>query len=359
MILPQITKLEIDSLLESRRRLWISAEGFEERTLSFGRALPGEQLFERALVFKYSPERKSRLTELLAEVRPRSRECLPPVNFYRFEPAKTEFELAQMFPDLIQGIEEIVLDISVMSKLLILMLVYALRNFQGDLKVIYTEPQEYAPSQAEYEKHRDRLELALTLPSYGVHQVVRTPALSSTVMLRSPTLVLAFTSFNEQLIRALLSSINPSRLLLVNGVPPLLKWRERATQEIHSKIIQEYNADNDIDESGCLIRRTSTLDYSETVQLLADIYAENCFHHRIVVAPTGSKMQALAAGLVKLACSDVHIEYPTPESFYIEGYSSVEMRQIHELTFYRFARLVGEFSSDPRFFGVAADGCAA
>jgi len=82
-------------------------------------------------------------------------------------------------------------------------------------------------------------------------------------MQRRPNVVVAFTSFNEQLIRALLSVINPTHLFLVNGVPPHLLWRGCAMQEICAGIINDYKEDNKLDDKKELIRKTSTLNYEE------------------------------------------------------------------------------------------------
>jgi hypothetical protein len=233
--------------------------------------------------------------------------------------------------------DEVTVDISVMSKLMIMILIWHLREFKGVVRIVYTEPVSYTPSQEEYEKQKDDYGKPITLPSYGVHEVVRTPQLSSVVMQRGPALVVTFASFNEQLIRALLSTISPTRLLLINGRPPHLLWREKATQEIHSEIIREYADDNPRDPSTGLIRRSaSTLHYGETFDILGQIYRENCYLYRMVVAPTGSKMQALGCALFKICCPDVHIEYPTPESYFISGYSSNEARSLYEVVFDSF-----------------------
>ena len=62
-------------------------------------------------------------------------------------------------------------------------------------------------------------------------------------------------------------------------------------------------------------RATSTLDYTETVRVLIDLYWSNAAEYRMVLAPTGSKMQTLGCYLAKGIHTDIHIEYPTPESF--------------------------------------------
>ena len=338
---PQLIEFELARFEIGKRRLFVAAEGFEERSLEWIRRLPREVWFEHCLLCRYQPERKARLTELLAETCPRCYREPRTVDFHRFSPAEFEQALDRELLPLLSSVEEIVIDLSVMSKLMIMILVWYLRCFGGRVRVIYTEPMSYAPSQGEYESHREQFSKTLLLPSYGVHEVVRTPHLSSVVMQRSPSVVIAFTSLNEQLIRALLSTINPSRLLLINGVPPHLAWREVATQEIHAGIIADYSADNLVDtETGKLLRRASTLFFEESFAVMAGIYREFCFSHRLVLAPTGSKMQAFAGGVFKACCPDVHVEYPTPESYIISGYSSKEIRAVHEVVFERFDEMV-------------------
>lgn len=110
--------------------------------------------------------------------------------------------------------------------------------------------------------------------------------------------------------------------------------------EIHNKIIKEYSKDNFVDDDGLLIRKTSTLNYIETFELLANIYRKHCVYRRIIIAPTGSKLQALACALFKNICPDIHIEYPTPESYYIEGYSSSKIINLFEIKFDNFSNSV-------------------
>jgi hypothetical protein len=167
--------------------------------------------------------------------------------------------------------------------------------------------------------------------------------LSSVTMQRCPTVLVAFASFNEQLIPSLLNACSPSSLIIINGRPPHLHWREKATQEIVSPLIREYRNDNPVDADGLMLLATSTLDYRETFERLAHIYRENAYSNRLVIAPTGSKMQAVACALLKNCCEDVHVEYPTPESFFVRGFSSERVVAIHELRFDSFCDEVYEY----------------
>ncbi len=333
--LPAIKKLNTQNIKLGLKRLLIAAEGFEERSMSFPKALSkNEKYFQNCLICKYLPEKRTRLDELLAELKTLSETEPTVIEFHRFFPYLFESNLNETLSTIMNDFDEILIDISVMSKLLILIIINGLKKYEGTLRIIYTEPYDYAPSQTDYIKQRNVIDKPIVLPSYGVHDVVRTPFLSSVVMQQSSSLIITFTSFNEQLNRALLSSINPTRLLLINGVPPHLSWREKATQEIHKSIIKDFYDDNPINEqTGLLERSTSTLYYHETFELLTNIYKENCYNFRMIIAPIGSKMQGLACAIFKLCCPDVHIEYPTPESFYIRGYSSEKVRLIHEIEF--------------------------
>ena len=42
-------------------------------------------------------------------------------------------------------------------------------------------------------------------------------------------------------------------------------------------------------------------------------------------------MQAVSTGLIKACCPDIHVEYPTPESFLVDGFSTSEIHRIHQV----------------------------
>ena len=335
----------------TRRRLLLIAEGFEQRSLSWISALPEQSLFSESVVFRNIPVRESRLDEIVPQVERRTSGDLSVEEYHRFDPIQSERTIQCLLETRLATTEEVVVDVSVMSKLLIVMLFYGLRDFTGTVSCVYTEPVDYAPSREEYEKSRGEASQMMRFPSYGVHDVTRTPVLSSSVMHDRPSAVVAFTSFNEQLIRALLSTLCPAHLYLINGVPPHLTWRERATQEVHEQIVREYERDNPVDENGLLQRRASTLYYTETFEILADLYRRLCYSNRIILAPTGSKMQSVACGLFKVCCPDVHVEYPTPESFFVPGYSSSEVKAIHHLEMAEYSSYLRRLAERERLNG--------
>lgn len=349
-LLPPVERFSGEQKFANEKTVLICAEGFEDRGLSFVQSFSAK-IFSKVFVLTYDPTRKSRLPELMAACKKCSNSTPIVLKYDRFHPAVFEEMFPHQIKETLKNIEEVVIDISVMSKLMILIVLNTLRMYCGKVRIIYSEPVDYAPTKEEYEQRQKALRLAVGLPSYGVHDVVRTPMLTSVIMQRSPAIIAAFTSFNEQLIRALLSNFNPTHLFLINGVPPTLSWREEATQKMHTDVLNDYRSDNPIDENGRLKLRSSTLYYAETFAVLSDIYREYCVTNRIVLAPTGSKMQALGCALLKLCCPDVHIEYPTPESFLIEGFSSHEIKCIHQVEFHGFCSFIDKLANESKLNG--------
>jgi hypothetical protein len=335
---------------EPLKRILIISEGFEQRSLSFLEN-SAAIYFNKIVLCRYFPKKESKYEEMKRIISKfHNKTQLEEISFNRYNPFDFENNIDNKFRD-INTYNEIVLDISVMSKYMIMQFVYSLSCYSGILRVIYTEPKNYAPTQEQYKSLNEIQINAIMLPSFGVHNVIRTPLLTSIVMQKSPVLLVAFLSFNEQLIRALLSECNPMHLFLINGIPPNLKWREAAMMNIHNQIIKEYSRDNPLDSDGKLSRRTSTLDYRETFELLAQIYREYGIDDRIVLAPTGSKLQALGCILIKMCCPDIHIEYPIPESYYIEGYSSSEIKQIHQVVFNDMPKFLANISKQYQLDG--------
>ena len=329
IVLPKIE--EFNNNYYGNNKLLILAEGFEERSLSF--ISSSNTNFNNILLCKYYPEKKSKYKELqniIAKLYKYSK--INEIVYNRYEPFDFEIKFSE-YIEMIDKFSDIVIDISVMSKYLIMQIICMLSKFKGNIKIIYTEPVSHAPLKEEYEENKMSQSNATVLPSSGVHNVIRTPSLTNIIMQRSPILLITFLSFNEELIKALLSEFNPMHLLLINNISINNTWKNDALLQIHEIIRKEYTSDNPLDKNGKLKRNVSTIDYRETFELLASIYKEYYIDYRIILSPTGTKMQALGCALIKLCCPDIHIEYPIPESFYIKGYSSSEIRKINQVTF--------------------------
>lgn len=340
----KLPKIEIINGLQNLRedglkRTLIFAAGFEARSTALLDILT-QKIFHRILLISYVSPQKKDLTNIFALCNARCGLCPEVIEYDRSEPAIFELYLNEHYKDIIKLSDEIVVDISVMSKLMIMILINSLKSFSRTLRIIYAEPEDYAPSEEDFNLKKKDAVIASIAPTTGVMDVVRTPYLTSLTMQRSPTCLIAFTSFNEQLVRALLYSTSPSRVILIGCEPPLHKWRGPACQQIHSEIIKEFCIDNQMGDDGLLKRKVSTLYYVETFNLLEELYNSFGVNYRIFLAPTGSKMQAVGCALAKIKFSDIHIEYPIPESFVIEGYSSSKIKNLHQILFLEFDKLM-------------------
>jgi len=152
-----------------------------------------------------------------------------------------------------------------------------------------------------------------------------------------------FMSMNDLLTQALLNQLYPSRLILINGRPPIHHWREEATAWIHGPLMREWPAEDnpcEINDRGVSLptRITSTLDYRETVELLLTLYWQWSSRYRVILAPTGSKLQTVGAYLVRAAHEDIHVEYPTPKGF-LPSYTT-GIGKSHLINFGRINNLV-------------------
>jgi hypothetical protein len=301
----------------------IVAAGFEDRTLTAVQMVKRTP-YSNVLVLTYKPDdKRNKIDEVKSGLHKKGfrmgRSNM--IEYDRYDPEEFPHCLAKALERL--GARAVVIDVSAMSKLAIILALDVCREMNLDVNVFYAEAKTYGPAQQDYE--RAKTEKDLHRPSIqvysGVHKVIRVTRLSSVAMQGQPTAAIAFMSFNEVLTQALLNTVYPSRLFLINGRPPMLSWREEATAWIHEQLRQEWlESDNPLERQtagGKLLpkRVTSTLNYRETVQTLLNLYWALAIDHRIILAPTGSKMQAMGGFFAKVLHPDIHIEYPTPSGF--------------------------------------------
>lgn len=335
MLLPELQYAQV--LAVEKSRILIIAEGFESRSLSWIKSQPGGRVFKHAIICKYSPSKRDRFGEMKEEVTNRTENYPVVIEYNRFDPTVFEQNFAKNISLLITDQDEVVVDISAMSKMLIMIIVNVLRDYNNDLRLIYTEPKTWKPSENEYraavedvKKYGSRIALS----SIGVFDITRTPRLASVIMQNAPTLLVAFTSSNEQALSALFNEVVPSSALLINARSGREPWREEAAIQINQRVLNDFR----IYETS--IDSFELLDYISVFEFLAEIYKTNCYTKRIVVSPTGGKVHAISCALIKACCQDIHVEYPTPESYHFDGYSSDEINAIYEVCFPQFHDLL-------------------
>lgn len=306
----------------------IHAPGFEDRTMAIVEVVvPSSGVC--AILLDYLPfNPKNRLSDVREALVARGIKIADEdiLKYDRFEPGDFETRLQTRL--LAHDARRAVVDISTMSKLEIMLVLNVCHKLDLSVRVLYCEAHTYGPSQEEFEgaKQQNKIHQPTLQIFTGVHGVVRVDSLASVAMQGQPTAAIVFMSFNDALTQVLLNTVYPSRLFLINGRPPVHTWREEATAWIHDQVRREWEEDNPVQppvEGGVAMPRrvASTLDYRETVSLLLQLYWQLSANHRILLAPAGSKLQAVGSYLVKALHPDIHIEYPSPEGF-LPPYSS-------------------------------------
>lgn len=337
-VLPELTSNAIPKL--GRNDCLVFCSGFEARSLA---------VLERAIHSKKNDTFGAVRVDYLPEYRENQREhstqlCVEAgltvreVSYNRESPAGA----GSLISDAISHYERVFIDISGMSRLLIVQILVALgqrgRGFDG-VSIFYTEAQTYPPSQQEFSEECERAAgsdsvIIDSFISTGVFEIAITPELSSVAMHGEAIRLVAFPSFNRTQLHALISEIQPTFINLVDGMPPLEenKWRPQAIRNCNEKTIRSIANREEI--------MLSTLDYRETLRFLLGIYNERSAFDRLVIAPTGSKMQAVSIGLFRAFMNDVQIVYPTPQIFRAPERHTEGVRDIYHLALDVFAKVV-------------------
>lgn len=321
--------------------LLITAAGFEDRALAFSGIIAGRA--GRAIVLRYAPHNPANQLERLRDVLTSKGfliEEIDVVEFDRYDPERFSKRLRSRISLLKPP--SILLDVSAMSKLAMLLCLQSCYEEGVSLSLFYAEAENKCPTKEEYEIARK--EGSLSQPSIqvytGIHGVERVSLLSSVAMQGQPTVAIAFMSFNEQLTQALLNTVYPSRLCLINSKSPRWPWREEATAWIHEQLRSEWpSVDNPLNlDAGNAYplptRSVSAIDYQETVKVILTLYWQFAVDYRMLIAPTGSKMQTLGCFFAKALHPDIHVEYPTPEGFlttYSTGVGSMWLIELGNL----------------------------
>ena len=313
----------------------IVAAGFEDRSVEVvKRLVSGGIRGITVIILTYLPylneNRKDEIEKICNEGKFKSI-C---IEYDRHNPAG----IGDRFSYILQGItSNIFIDISAMSRLLITQLIvfFGRQDFFRKMVILYSEALHYPPSKNEVEvalkgQKNDEVYRAMFLSS-GVFEVTIVPELSSVALQGQPIRLVLFPSFNMDQLPSLRSEIQPACFSIINGVPPLVenKWRTEAIKKL-----------NHIDE---ILNReefnVSTLDYRETLSALSEIYNQHGDFERIIIAPVGSKMQAVAVGIFRTFMSDVQVAYPTPCKFAPPNNYTKEIRNIYELPLESFGTI--------------------
>lgn len=222
----------------------------------------------------------------------------------------------------------IYVDISGMSRLLITQLICQADavGLLSRVTITYCEADFYPPkkddakNQMEKVQESDGVYRPIFL-STGVCEVLTIAELTSTQMGSDPKRLVCFPGFSSDQFIETRTAISPAYLEIINGRPPKseLDWRIDAIREINGLDSLGRNATE---------HTISTLDYRDTFWKLLEIYERQSHLNKIIIAPTGSKMQTVAVAAFRCCFPDVQISYPVPRVFcaprsYTEGVGRV------------------------------------
>lgn len=299
--------------------------GFEERAVvTLNRICEAKKSGFTLGLVRYLPNQHENKIEELREI---SRQAALQVIDFIYN-RKSPSGIGEELRCFTQEFDRVFVDISGMSRLLIVQTLVALLTLEKhSVTLIYGEAEKYPPSKEQFEKDHSEASTKLT-PGYlssGIFEIAAAPELSSVSMLGEAVRLIAFPSFDPAQLTNLLQELQPTYTEYIHGVPPAQEnnWRKEAICKLNHSALEELRGKRD--------HETCTLDYRETLYKLLQIYAERSMFDRLVVAPTGSKMQAVAVGLFRAALHDIQIVYPTPQVFTTPGEYTLGLRQLYQL----------------------------
>ena len=309
---------KIDSIELHEHDVLILAAGFEERALACLRKIRASSSKISVIILTYSPEISENLFFNACSFCREQNYDYKTIQYNRSIPDTLN---AMANSSIIRNCRgRIFLDISAMSRLLIVQILYTLREHLRHIRVLYTEPESYSPTFTEFEEEMKKTEEAcIEFPMFissGVADIFFPSEFSTSALQGQPLRLIVFPSFNPYQLRSVINELQPSFLDIINGIPPGNNntWRTNAILRLNKieSIRQQKN-----------LHYTSTFDYRETLNLLIQIYQRENVFDQITIVPTGSKLQSLAVAIFRLFMEDIRIAYPLPQKFNdVSNYSS-------------------------------------
>ena len=297
--------------------LYIGAVGFEDRSLGFlKKAASQGKKFQACVSIEYEPFNKTNRKTEFADT---ARQIFGEIQwrtYDRFRPEDFTQTLHEIM-ELSRSVSRVIIDVSAMSKMLVVVLLHGLRNLNLPLSIVYAPAEVYHPLKGDFEETKTKLSDASPyFLTTDVYKVVTTTALSSIAMQGAPLIMIAFPNFNHLEIAALINETNAQKLFLIESVgrPKQNAWRLSAIRWIN-RGLKTYVKPTRF--------HTDALDVNVNIKVLESIYYHWHLTHKIAISPTGGKLQALATFCLKNMHPDIHIVYPVVREFakdYTQGY---------------------------------------
>ncbi len=312
--------------LESEDCIVICA-GFEDRAMAMLQSMVAVRSRGRVLLVDYRPYVGENRVEEFRSLCRQGGLALTELAYDRQRPAGFGMELLQS----IAGVHgRVFVDVSAMSRLLIVQALVAIGSRPDGFSnccIAYAEATDYPPSRAEAEAVLARSDgdptFSVHFLSSGIFDVTVVPELSSTAMTAGQMRLVVFPSLDADQLTSLRAELQPSRYTFVEGIPPSPQNRWRPG------LISKLNHLSEMQEAERFT--TSTLDYAETLDCLVSLYSKHAARERLVISPTGSKMQTVAVGLFRAFVRDVQLVYPTPRDFHSPAHYTHGIGPLHVL----------------------------
>lgn len=319
----------IGQIVLGPRDCFVAAMGFEERSLAGLKiACESSQDFHVALI-RYLPKmEENREAEFLAltEV------CGLDIREFKYD-RECPAGIGALLAGYASVFDRVFIDISGMSRLLILQTIVALVQDGKEFNVIYAEAEVYPPLAEDYENARAGDNPPPSFISSGIFEVVSSPELSSVSMLGGAIRLVSFLSFDPSQLSNLVQEVQPTHNNAVRGESPRaeMAWRTDAIDQMNRSTVKMLQ--------GVDFHKACTFDYRETLNLILELYKRHSVFDRILIAPTGSKMQAVAVGILRGVLGDLQIIYPTPLQFLNPERHTEGVREVFQLP----VRVLGPF----------------
>lgn len=202
-------------------------------------------------------------------------------------------------------------DISGMPAYLICAVLRMLREHRSRERqtILYTSALEYTPTKSEYDRlfagGNDEIELVPRSMVLEMGENLVIDAFSGYRSQAGKTCLVVFAGYDAHRTAGVLDAINPALLLLLYGKPgnSELNWRLELSQRLHKKFERGRRAATEV---------VSTLEVSESLEVLEQYYNFLIDDYDLVLAPISSKMDTVAAYLFWERYGEVQLTFPIP-----------------------------------------------
>jgi len=314
---PKIMKYSNNPDTFKEYSVYIGAAGFEDRCL---RVLKNFQDARKQISYvigiKYLPKQMNNLEGDFKEIGDKiSTNAFKWLEYDRFNP-ENFYEEFKIILEFFSTKHNILIDISGMSKFLIIILLEAFEKFPNNITIIYCEAEIYHPTIDEFSDGKKQIPDNLP-PSFlttDIFKIVTTSKLSNQTMQGYPYLIIAFPTFNYKEIFTLLNTISPKYLVIIEGIPHYTpnEWRMNAIRDINKSISKDFEPT--LEDKICCYK-ASTFEYIETIRVLLECYSKFKYQYKCIIAPTGSKLQAVGTFFFKMIYPEINFVYPVTKGF--------------------------------------------